>query len=118
MLEQFSIQIISNAINKDELKTIADNGFGYMVKGVVDLEKKIIALGSELHVDEETLLIEQGSKQENLWGINLHPGKPDEEFLEFDSMINIRPSQNNFSRYVESEEVRNKISAIIKSLII
>lgn len=89
-----------------------------MVKGVVDIEKGIMALGGELHADEEAFLLEQGSQQRDLWGINLYPGLaggPD--FLEFDSMINIRPSQNNRSRGVEDPAIRIKVEVIVRKLV-
>ncbi len=88
-----------------------------MVKGVVDLEKEGIALGGELHADEEAFLIEQGSKQKNLWGINLYPDLSMPDMLEFDSMINIRPSKNNLSRTVEDPAIREKITLLVTKLV-
>ena len=112
------IRLIEKSINIGELKTIARERFGDMVKAVADIEKGIMAVGGELHADEEALLLERGSKQENLWCVNLYPERTGEEFIEFDSMINVRPSQGNRSRDVESEEVRSKIRKVVKSLII
>ncbi len=71
-----------------------------------------------MHADEEKLLLENGSKQKNLWGINIYPDKKGADFIEFDSIINIRPSQNNLSRFIEDEKIRKKIIEIINSLII
>ena len=113
-----AIKIIENPIKKAELIQIASEQFGDFVKAVVDIDKKIMAIGGEMHADEEALLITQGSKQEKLWGVNLYPERHDEEFIEFNSMINLRPSQGNRSRGVESEEIRNQIRAVIKKLII
>lgn len=87
--------------------------FGDMVKGVVDVEREIVALDAELHADLEALLMEDGAKQSNLWGINLYPELPGDAFLEFDSMINVRPSQGNRSRGVDDPNVRNKIIQIV-----
>ncbi len=112
------ITIIERPITLAELKEIASKRFGDMVKGVVDVEKKIMALGADLHADEEAWLLEKGSKQANLWGINLYPDLPMPDFLEYDSMINVRPNQNNRSRGVESEEIREKIREIVGELII
>ena len=67
--------------------------FGDMVKGVVDVEREVVALEGELHADLEALLMEQGSNQKNLWGINLYPDLTGDGFLEFDSLINLRPSR-------------------------
>ena len=88
-----------------------------MVKGVVDIEKNELALDSELHSDLESLLIENGSLQKDLWGINIYPELDDEDFIEFDSLINIRPTDNNRSRYVEDENIRNEIIDIVNNII-
>ncbi|MDO8574866.1 MAG: DUF5674 family protein [bacterium] len=112
------IKIVKDSISKEELSDIAKNQFGDLVKAVVDVEKEIMAISGELHADEEALLLEQGSKQENLWGINLYFNKSNDELIEFDSMINIRPSQNNRSRGIESLDVQRKIRDIINKLIL
>ncbi len=112
------IKIIKDTISKEELKKIAENQFGDVVKAVVDIEKKIIAIGGDLHADEETLLLQSGSSQENLWGINLRIDKSENEFVEFDSMINVRPSQGNRSRGVESLDIQRKIRDIVNRLIL
>src|SRR3989344_40079 len=113
-----SIKIIKNAIPKSELKEIAKDQFGDFVKAVVDIDQEIMAIGGELHADEEALLLEQGSEQKNLWGINIYPEKPEDELIEFDSMINVRPSQNNRSRSIESLELQRKIKDIVNRLIL
>ena len=112
------IKIIKEPISKEELLDIAKNQFGDFVKAVVDVEKEIMAIGGELHADLEALLLEQGSRQENLWGINIYPEKSEKEWIVFDSMINIRPSQNNRSRGVESLDVQRKIRDIVSKLIL
>lgn len=109
--------IIDKTISNNELKEISKTIFGDMVKGVVDISREIIAIDAELHADLEALLLENGSKQEYLWGINFYPEIESDDFLEFDSMINIRPSQNNRSRGIENEEVRKKIIEIVTKLI-
>lgn len=113
-----SVKIVKNPISKKELAEIAKNQFGDLVKAVIDTEKEIMAIGGELHADEEALLLEQGSKQENLWGINLYPQKSEDERVEFDSMINIRPSRGNNSRAVESSETQRKIRDVVGKLIL
>ena len=87
--------------------------FGDMVKAVVDIARGIFAVDAELHSDLEAALLQDGSKQRNLWGINLYPETPDEDFIEFDSMINVRPSQGNRSRGVEDEGLRARILEIV-----
>lgn len=111
------IILITEPITKEQLKVIANKRFGDMVKAVIDIEKKIMALGGELHADEESFLLKQGSNQENLWGINIYPDLSDEEMVEFDSMINIRPKQNNRTRSIDSQEIRQRIITIIQKLI-
>ncbi|MDR0940699.1 MAG: DUF5674 family protein [Bacteroidales bacterium] len=93
------------------------NFFGDMVKGVVDIERQKVALDAELHADLETLLLENGSQQNDLWGINIYPFIEGDDFLEFDSMINIRPAQNNRSRGVENVEIQNQIKYTINQII-
>ena len=87
--------------------------FGDMVKGVVDVDRKLVALDAELHSDLESLLLSDGSEQENLWGINLWYEDDDEDFVEFDSLINIRPQQNNPGRDVSDEDIQNKIIEVV-----
>lgn len=112
------IEIIKDSISKEELRNIAKNQFGDLVKAVVDVEKEIMAIGGELHADEEALLLQNGSHQENLWGINLYLNKSNDEFIEFDSMINVRPSQENKSRGVDSLEIQRKIRDTVSKLIL
>ncbi len=111
------MKLIDTKISKAELAEIAKERFGDMVKAVVDIELKIMVIGGELHADEESMLLENGSKQENLWGINIYTDKPDEERVEFDSMINIRPRQNNRSRDIQDQKVREKIVEIVNTLV-
>jgi hypothetical protein len=103
-----------DTISIDELSEMAQKMYGNLVKGVVDLNKNILVVDVEMHVDAEQFLLESGSLQNDLWGINLYPAVLNtEEFIEFDSMINIRPRQNNMSRGVEDEKNRQKIALLI-----
>ena len=88
-----------------------------LVKAVVDAGNAIMAIGGELHADEECVLLEQGSVRRDLWGINLYPGDGTEDWIEFDSMINLRPSQGNRSRGVEDPALRDRIRSIVVSLV-
>lgn len=107
----------NNKIKLSELKEMAKVMFDNLVKAVVDIEKEIMVIGGELHTDEEALLLETGSKQENLWGINIYPEEKEENFIEFDSIINIRPSFGNKTRDVENPIIKQKIKKILKELI-
>lgn len=111
------MKIITDKITKQELGEMAKKMFGDLVKGVVDIEKGIMAVDAPMHADEEAELIKNDSKQENLWGINLYPEEPDENFIEFDSMINLKPNQNNRTRGVEDLETQKKIIKIVNQLV-
>src|SRR3989338_7184529 len=112
-----NISIIKEPMKVDELKQIAKNGFGDFVKAVVDVELELMAIGGELHADEEITLSEQGSKREYMWGINIYPDQREETWIEFDSMINIKPHLGNRSRGVEDIGVQKKVRAIVDKLI-
>ncbi|MDI6730981.1 MAG: DUF5674 family protein [Candidatus Margulisbacteria bacterium] len=111
------MNIIENKISVNELKQMAQSKFGNLVKAVVDIERKIMAVDAELHADEEALLIENGSKQQDLWGINIYPELMQNEWIEFDSMINLRPAQGNISRGINDPGIREKISNIVNGMI-
>ena len=114
---RMDIQIISQPIPMSDLADMASPEFFDMVKAVVDVEKGVMVIGGELHSDEEMVLLDAGSEQRNLWGINLYPGREPEEFVEFDSMINVRPSHGNRSRGVDDAEVREKVAAVVRRLV-
>ena len=111
------MEIITEKITITGLKEMAEKMFGNLVKAVIDTEQGIMAIDGELHADEQALLLEKGSEQKNLWGINIYPEKTGEDFIEFDSVINIRPSQQNRSRGVDDLEIRKKILEIVNKLI-
>lgn len=113
------ITVVKNSITRDELAKIASEGFGDMVKVVVDVKQNIMAVGGELHADEEAFLMEQyDSRYEHLWGINCYPKQYGEEWIEFDSMINIKPSLGNRSRGVDNSEMQKKIREIVHTLVL
>jgi hypothetical protein len=107
------VKILDEPISIDELRKIAADTFGELVKAVVDVRRGLVALDAELHADLEALLINDGSRQNDLWGINFYPDLRGEDFLEFDSMINMRPSLNNMSRGVEDKALREAITEIV-----
>lgn len=107
------MKIITQKISLNELNQMAAGRFGNLVKAVVDVDQELFAVDAELHSDLEALLLENGSKQKSLWGINLYPEMKGDDFVEFDSMINMRPSQGNRSRGVDSEEIRKKIMSVV-----
>jgi len=107
-----------NRLGPAELQEMAAGMFGDLVKAVVDVKREIMAVDAELHADEEALLLQNGSDQADLWGINLYPGLEGDAFVEYDSMINLRPSQGNRGRGVEDPAVRQRICAIVFDLVI
>lgn len=108
--------IIGKPITVAELRAMAAGMFGNLV---VDVERALMAVDAEMHADEEAALLGHGSRQADLWGINLHPdafGRDD--FIEFDSIINLRPSQGNRSRSVEDQELRARVTEIVGRLVV
>ncbi|OHB24284.1 MAG: hypothetical protein A3F96_00025 [Parcubacteria group bacterium RIFCSPLOWO2_12_FULL_40_10] len=113
------MHLVEKQITKAELKKIAEERFGDLVKAVVDIRQEIMAVGGGFHSDEQSFLIEKhNSKGEDTWGINLYPDKPKNEMIEFDSVINIKPLQNNRSRDIEDPEIKEKIKKIVAELIL
>ena len=113
------IKIIKNPITNSELLEIAKDGFGTLVKAVVDVRQGIMAIGGELHADEEVLLTEnENSKREDTWGINIYVEKNGGDWIEFDSMINLKPAHGNSSRGVDDPAIREKIENIVRTLIV
>lgn len=108
------MQIVVNKISNQELRTMASKMFGNLVKAVIDVKLNILIIDAELHADLEQFLLKEGSKQSELWGINLHPDLfATDRFIEFDSMINLKPNQSNLSRDVKDPQLREKIKQIV-----
>jgi hypothetical protein len=111
------MKIVDTYITIPELREMSQKMFGQLVKAVVDTEKGVMVVDAEMHSDQEEFLLEHGSEQSNLWGINLHPELSGDEFVEFDSMINLRPAWGNNSRYVENPQIRETIKALVNKLV-
>ena len=109
--------ILERPISRAQLKEYAANTFGDMIKCVADVDKGLLAIDADLHADLERLLLENGSQQTSLWGFNLYPDETGEDFIEYDSLINIRSWQGNPSRDVLDKDVRKKIAGIINQYI-
>lgn len=113
----FFIAIVRDAVTRSALASHAAAGFGDMVKAVVDIQRGVMAIGAEVHADEEAALLEDGSRQTDLWGINLYPADPGDAWVEFDSMINIRPAQGNRSRSVDDPAIQVAIRRVVDTLV-
>lgn len=113
------MKTVKEKISIEELKKMSEKMFGGIVKVVVDIEKEIMVVDAEMHSDQEYLLLENGSDQNNLWGINLHPEEKDSEnWIEFDSMVNLRPSWGNKSRGVDNPKIQEIIKKIVNKLVV
>lgn len=107
------IQLVTTSLPKEQVQALAQVTFGDMVKVVVDIEKKILAIGGELHADAEAVLLEAGSEQKNLWGANIFPDRPQGEQIEFTSLINIRPKQGNTQTLIQDPGIQQQVAAVI-----
>jgi len=112
------MQIITTPTPLNQLWRSREIEFEEMMKIVVDIEKEILAVDGEMHADLEQLLLEAGSLQQELWGANVYLHRDGDDFLEFTSFINIRPSQGNRSMEVMDEKVRHKMVIIVKKLLV
>jgi hypothetical protein len=107
----------SQPVPLEHVRQLARARFGDMVKAVVDLRRGIMLLDADLHADEEAELLADGSAQEDLWGINLYPDMPGADWVEFDSMINLRPSFGNRSRGVDDPATREALAKLVERLV-
>ncbi len=112
MFSEIIRELIKAEKFQEHLATLGD-----MVKVVVDIDRKIMTIGGELHADGEQLLLSDGSRQENLWGANVYSAGTSARQIEYTSLINIRPRQGNRSQEIQSEEVRKKVQEVVSRLI-
>lgn len=111
------MKIVEN-ISIVELSAMAEKMYGSLVKADVDIVKNVLMVDMGMHADGEAYLMENGSKQQDLWGINLHPADyGTDDFIEFDSMINIRPRQGNASKDVLNPEIKKQIIALVGEVV-
>jgi hypothetical protein len=112
------MRLITTALPLSALTDMAQGQFADLVKAVVDIGRHIMVIGGELHSDGEGYLLDTGSQQADLWGINLYPASHgDPDWIEFDSMINLRPRQGNRTRGVDDAGTRQQITDIVTALI-
>lgn len=117
MSESPEIVIVDRPIDRAELASLVGSFFEGMVKYVVDLERRLAAVGGELHSDAEKLLLDSGSRQTDLWGANYYPGKGPDACIEYTSLINIRPSQGNRVMLITDPSIRERVREITFDLI-
>lgn len=116
-MDNSDILLVRSAVSRAAVAVMAERQFGDMVKAVVDVERHVMAIGGALHSDEESMLLDDGARQSDLWGINLHPGESGPDWIEFDSMINVRPGQGNRSRGVDDPVMRDRIRFVVDALV-
>lgn len=101
----------------EEVRELAARRFGDMVKGVADLALGVLLLDADLHADQEAKLLSEGSHQQDLWGFNLYPDAGGDDWIELDSMINLRPSMGNRSRGVDDAATAAALVGLIGRLV-
>lgn len=111
------IVILDRRIEPAELARLVGRFFEGMVKYVVDIKRKVAAVGGELHADAEQLLLAEGSRQADLWGANYYPGTDRESCIEYTSLINIRPAQGNRSMDIADPVIRERVRELTFALI-
>jgi hypothetical protein len=110
-------RIVREAMTLADVRELAQARFGDMVKASVDIGRGVMAIGGELHSDEEALLLDDGANQADVWGINIYPDEPDDDWIEFDSLINVRPAQGNRSRGIDDPAVQVAIRRVVGAFI-
>lgn len=112
------VEIIRTKASKEKIKELADNSFGSMFKLAIDIERGILAAGGEFHADGERPLLEDGSKQKDIWGANYYPFEKPHNRIEYTALINIRPSNGNCGMKIEDPIIREKAKAIAERLLL
>lgn len=112
-----NIRILDKKINIDEVKKLAEHWYGTMIKGCVDVERGIVAIGGDYHIESSEFLTASDSKFEDVWGFNIRFEENPDGVLEFDSMVNIKPNFGNRSRGINNEEIIKKAREIIYKFI-
>lgn len=107
------IQIIRSRAEPKQMRQMLE-ALGIYIKLAVDVKRRILAGGGELHADCELVLLDDGSEQANVWGADWYPLK---QAVGYESIINIRPSANNQSMDIQDSVLRAEISQIIQSLL-
>lgn len=115
--DSHDILILEHRIGRETLRRLVQDGFGDMVKYVADVRRGVIAAGGELHADAEQVLLDAGSRQEDLWGANYYPGRGRDGCVEFTSLINISPARGNRGMAIGDAVLRERIQRMTHALI-
>lgn len=116
-MPQGIVVVAGPRLDPAELRRLAEAFFEDMVKYVVDVRRGVAAVGGEMHADGEQVLLEDGSRQEDLWGANYYPGRGRDLCIEYTALINIRPAHGNRSMEVQDPAVRARVRELTWALI-
>jgi len=108
-----TIHIVRQRATEKEINEMLEELKTY-IKLAVDVERNILAGGGEYHADCEEVLLEDGSRQEDIWGADWYP---EHRKVEFGALINIRPRQGNRSMEIEDPKLRDRIETITRALL-
>ena len=106
------IHILQNQPTSEQTQDMLQQ-YETMIKIVVDIRRRILAGGGEMHSDCESVLLDNGSEQDDLWGANWYP---DEQRIEFESLINIRPRLGNRNILIQDEDLRQKVESVTREI--
>ena len=106
------INLIQERATQEQLEEMLEILSSY-IKLAVDIERGILAGGGELHADCEAVLLDNGSKQVDIWGADWYPLTQE---VEYESLINIRPRQNNRSMEIQDPMIREQVAQIVQRL--
>ena len=107
------IHLLRELTNSTQLQEMLQE-YEKMIKIVVDIRRRVLSGGGEMHSDCETVLLEDGSEQDDLWGANWYPA---EGRIEFESLINIRPRLGNRNVLIQDENVRRQVESVARDLL-
>lgn len=107
------IYLLDRPANEQEMAGMLEV-YPTLIKIVVDIRRGLLAGGGEMHADCESVLLDDGGEQDDLWGANWYPA---EQRIEFESLINIRPALGNRSIVIQSQDVRRAVEAITRRIL-
>ena len=113
-----NIIIVETTMSLVNVREVAKEFYVEMIKGVADIEREIIALGGEYHIDANNVLLDRGSQQSDLWGFNVHLEKENDEWIECRSLINIRPAAGNIGMLIEDPSLEQRVRSIVEKRIL
>lgn len=108
------IHVIADTVSAQQLQDMLQTLQTY-IKLAVDVRREVLAGGGEMHADCEAALLEDGSRQEDVWGADWFP---ESRTVRFQSLINIRPKQGNRTMELTDTQLRQQIESIVKQRLV